>query len=80
MQPDTPTPKPESPFFRGIQALADYLGVSDKTVTRAMRKHLLPYVRLGGSVLFRRADIEDALARLTVPAVGSGKRTARKEA
>ena len=59
--------------------MADYLGVSDKTVTRAMRRHLLPFVRLGGTILFRRADVEDALERLTVPAVGSGKRTARKE-
>ena len=73
MNQSTPTPHPESAFFRGLQAVADYLGVSDKTVDRLMRKHLLPYVRLGGAargiILFRKSDVEDALARLTVPAV-----------
>lgn len=76
----TDNPTTTSPFFRGVQSLADYLGVSEKTISRAMRKHLLPYTKLGGAVIFRRAEVEDALARLSVPAIGQSKHVAKKGA
>lgn len=67
-----------SPFIRGVQALADWLNVSEVTVRRAMRRHTLPFVRLGGAILFRKADVEKAIDRLTVPSIGMAK--SRKEA
>ena len=67
---------PTSPFFRGIPALAAHLNVSEKTIARAMRKHLVPFVRFGGSILFRKADVERAIERLTVPAIDGEKRKA----
>jgi hypothetical protein len=72
--------KPAAPanpaFFRGVRELADFLGVSPKTVTRNMKRHLLPFIRLHGCVLFRRCEIEKALERLTVPAIDGEKRKA----
>jgi len=74
MQSSTPnTTTPESPFIRGVANLAAFLGVSEKSIARAMRKHLLPYVRFGGSILFRKTDVDRAIERLSVPAVGTAR-------
>jgi len=62
-------PAPTCGFIRGTRALAAWLGVSEVSVRRAVRNHTLPVIRFGGALLFRRADVEKTLARLTVPSV-----------
>jgi excisionase family DNA binding protein len=61
-------------FIRGSRALAEWLGVSEVSVRRAVRNHTLPVIRFGGALLFRRADVEKTLARLTVPSVAMVRR------
>ena len=76
----TATQTSESPFLRGLQELAGYLNCSTKTVYRLTRSHRIPVVKLGGVVLYRKADVEEALNRATIPAVGMNKRTAKRGA
>lgn len=48
----------------------EYLGVSRRCLSDWQRKRLVPYVKIGRKVcLFRRADLDAALAKLTVKAV-----------
>jgi excisionase family DNA binding protein len=68
MQPTNQTDNPAA-FFRGTKGLAAYLGVSSKTIERAVRARRLPVVKLGGVLLFRRADVEAALEAATIHAV-----------
>ena len=70
----------ESAFIRGAGALAKYLGVHEMSVRRWQKQHRIPYVKLGGAVLFRRSDVEEMLNRLTIPAVGQRKPRAKKGA
>ena len=68
-QEQTISPPAIKPFFRGCRELAEYLSVSERTIRRAMRKHQLPYTRLGGAILFRRTEVEVALEAMTVPSI-----------
>lgn len=70
-QQDTIEPRTESAFIRGAGTLADFLGVHEITVRKWMRQHRIPYIKLGGAVLFRRSEIDALLERHTVPAVSS---------
>lgn len=74
--PNTSTPTIESPFFVGATALARYLGVDPVTIRRMQRRRALPYVKLGGRYLFRKAEIEAWLARHTIPAA-TGRKPAK---
>ena len=73
-----PTKQPDAPaFFRGVKAVAAYLGVSEKTIQRAVRDRRLPVARLGGALLFRRDAVDEAIEAATVSAVSvprKGKR------
>lgn len=60
----------ESPFFRGEENLAAYLGVHPRTVRKWRCAKRLPFTKLGGIILFRKTDIDRILERSTVPAVG----------
>lgn len=71
-------PPPATPAFFRMRELADYLGVSTRSIRRAMLSHRLPYVKLGGCTLFRRVDVEKCLDMATVPAVGMESRKARR--
>ena len=56
-------------YIRREQA-ARYCSVSDRTISAWQARRLIPYVKLGRKcVLFRRADLDQALARFTVDAV-----------
>ncbi len=51
--------------------VAVYLGVSLRQVTELMRRRVLPYSKLGGRlVLFRRADVDAAVDKFRISAVG----------
>jgi len=71
-------PAPATPAFYRMKELAEYLGVSTRSIRRAMLSHRLPYTRLGGAVLFRRVDVEKCLEAATVPAVGMVKRMVKR--
>ncbi|MBR6023156.1 MAG: hypothetical protein IK066_12150 [Kiritimatiellae bacterium] len=43
--------------------------MSEKSIRRAMRSHQLPYTRLGGAILFRRTEVEEALEAATIPSI-----------
>ena len=75
-QPATATPA----FIRGAGALAAYLGVHEMSVRRWQKQRRIPFVKLGGAVLFRKADVDALLEKLTVPAVGNRKPRVRKGA
>lgn len=57
-----------SPFLRGVEACARYLGVSARTVNRWMRQHRIPYAKPGGILLFRRDALDAAMETFTVRA------------
>jgi len=46
------------------------LPVSRRTLSNWQRRHVIPFYRIGRTVLFKRADIEAALERFRVKAVG----------
>lgn len=73
-------PTPATPAFYRMKELAEHLGLSPRSIRRAMAKHQLPYTRLGGTVLFRRADVEKCLDAATVPALSMESRKTRRTA
>ena len=69
---------PPAPAFYRMNELAAYLGISTRSIHRAMRSHRLPFTRLGGVYLFRRVDVEKCLEAATVPAHSMAGRKTRK--
>ena len=47
---------------------AEFLQVSRHTLLAYRQKNILPYVMLGGKVLYRESDLQDILQRNYVPA------------
>ncbi len=63
----------QSGWLKGKQAVAQHLdGVSVKTIDSWVERRLLPFTRLPGSrlMLFRRADVDAAMARFQTEAMG----------
>ena len=57
-------------YMRREQA-AVFLGVSTRTISEWQRRRLIPHVKMGRKcVLFKRADLERAIDKFTVNAVG----------
>jgi len=50
--------------------LAEVLGVSMRTITNWMNGRVIPFIKVGRTVLFRRGDVDQALQRFTFRAVG----------
>lgn len=49
---------------------ARYLGVSPRTLSEWQARRLIPYVKAGRKcVMFKRADLDKAMSKLTVKAV-----------
>ena len=60
-------------FMRRDDAAA-YLSVSPRTVSEWQRKRIIPHVKAGRKcILFRRADLDRAMERLTIQAIGAGR-------
>ena len=57
------SPAIQSPLLNREQAAA-YLGISPKTIWTHTRRGLIPYVRLGGLVRYRRQALDETLAKL----------------
>jgi excisionase family DNA binding protein len=60
-----PTNNPD--FFRSAKSVAQFLGLSERSVRRMLKNHSLPYTKLGGALLVRRADLEETIAAATFP-------------
>lgn len=58
-----------SPFLRGVEAAARYLGVSVRTINRWMKANRIPYAKPGGCLLFRRDALDAAMESFTVRAM-----------
>ena len=55
--------------FLSSEELAEWLGVSVRTVTNLRARHVLPYVQLGRVVRFRRTQVEAALEAHTIDSI-----------
>jgi len=56
-------------YLRPAEAMK-LLPVSRRTLSNWQRRHVIPFYRIGRTVMFKRADIEAALERFRVAAVG----------
>ncbi len=63
----------DATFLRGADAVAKMLGVHERTVSRWVRSHILPVTKIGRTLLFRVSDLEEVLARFTIPSVTTRK-------
>jgi len=59
----------DAPYLRPDEA-AELLGVSRRTLSNLQRRHVIGFSKLGRVVVFRRTDIEAAVNRFRVSAVG----------
>lgn len=41
-----------------VADVAEYLGVTERTIRTWQQTHKLPYLKIGGTVRFRRIDVE----------------------
>lgn len=66
IQNEVKASNPLGAYLRSDEVL-NYLPISRRTLERMKSRGLLPYVRVGARlILFKRADIDKALERLTV--------------
>lgn len=63
-----PAPPPPGPRFLSVYALADELGISEKTVRRLVCDGEIAHVRVGGQVRIARDDLERYIVSHRVPA------------
>lgn len=60
----------QSPYLRRREA-ARYLGVSPRTISDWQAQRRIPHIKVGRRcVLFRVVDLDKAMAKLTVDAIG----------
>lgn len=48
-----------------VKEVADYLGISRGTVYSRVKANEIPYVKLGGKILFHRETVDNWLAQLS---------------
>jgi excisionase family DNA binding protein len=58
-----------APYLRPAEA-TKLLPVSRRTLSNWQRRHVIPFYRINRTILFKRTDIEAALERFRVNAVG----------
>jgi len=59
----------DTPYLRPDQAI-EVLPISRRCLSNWQRRRVIPFYRIGRTVMFKRADIESALERFRVAAVG----------
>jgi excisionase family DNA binding protein len=59
----------DAPYMRPAEA-TKLLPVSRRTLSNWQRRHVIPFYRIGRTVMFKRTDIEAALEKFRVNAVG----------
>lgn len=55
--------KSDQSLIRGIQGLAEFLGVSQPTAIRMKNKKLFPYIQYGRVLLFKPNEVLDGLSK-----------------
>jgi excisionase family DNA binding protein len=63
-------PPPATREYLTPGELAEWLGVSLRTVGNLRARHAIPYVKLGRVVRFRRSQVEAALQAFTIARIG----------
>ena len=56
-------------YLRRKHVLAEY-PISGRTLTKWQQRHIVPFHKIGKTVLFRRDEIEAALNRYRIAAIG----------
>ena len=64
-----PVPPQDFGYLRR-DATCRYLGISPRTLSDWQRRRIVPVIKVGRTVLFRKEDLDRALARFTIRAVG----------
>ena len=59
----------DSPYLRPDQVIK-LLPISRRCLSNWQRRHLIPFHRIGRTIIFKRTDIESALERYRVAASG----------
>ena len=59
----------DAPYLRPNQAI-EVLPVSRRTLSNWQRRHVIPFYRVGRTIMFKRSDLESALERFRVSATG----------
>ena len=67
--PTTAVERQPGRYMRKREA-ARYLGVAERTLTNFMQRRMVPYAKLGRVCLFDRDELERAVRRYRVNAVG----------
>jgi excisionase family DNA binding protein len=65
---DSPTRLTQSGLFNRKQ-IADYLGVSERTVSNLMRRRIIPVIKFGRSVRFDPVAVHKAMTRYQIEAI-----------
>jgi len=69
--PDTPS---DSTGYLRRPDAAKYLGISQRTLSEWQRKRVIPFVKVGARCcLFKRDELDRAMIRFTIEAVGGAK-------
>jgi excisionase family DNA binding protein len=58
------------------QDVLEMLPVSRRTLSNWQRRRVIPFYRVGRIILFKRCDIEEALERFRVAAIGEPRQRA----
>jgi excisionase family DNA binding protein len=65
---DSPPTLTQSGLFNRKQ-IADYLGVSERTVSNLMRRRIIPVIKFGRSVRFDPVAVHKAMIRYQIEAI-----------
>ena len=66
----TDSPPPSTKLYLRPREVVDVLSISRRTLSNWQRCRVLSFYRIGRVVLFKRSDIEAALERFRIAAVG----------
>ena len=59
------------PAYMKRDQAATYLNISPRTLSEWQARRMVPYIKGGKCVLFKRTDLDAAMDRLTVNAIGA---------
>lgn len=66
----TPANVEGAPLYLRPDEAAKLLGISRRSLSNLQKRRVLPFHRIGRIVIFKRTDIEAALSRFRINAVG----------
>jgi excisionase family DNA binding protein len=62
-------PRLAPPINMTEEQCAQYLTISTRNLRNLRRSRQIPYVKLGGRIIYRRAEVDKAIARLEIKSV-----------